>query len=183
MLPPTLSCVEVLKISLASKTRLPKETKNREFIRFRLGGYHPLWPGFPACSANKWICNFPPFLWTPTNAVFKKTECLYLTTPDFRKEYLVWASPSSLAATKGITFVLFSSRYWDVSLPWVRSTDLLCVRVTEVCSAGFPHSEISGSKVTTHLPEAYRSYVTSFIATLCQGIRHTPLILHPRKGA
>ena len=53
MLPPTLSCVEVLKISLASKTRLPKETKNRKFIRFRLGGYHPLWPGFPACSANK----------------------------------------------------------------------------------------------------------------------------------
>ena len=28
----------------------------------------------------------------------------------------------------------------------------------------FPHSDIPGSKVATHLPEAYRSYATSFIA-------------------
>ena len=40
---------------------------------------------------------------------------------------------------------------------------------------GFPHSEISGSQVATHLPEAYRSYATSFIAVSCQGILHTPL--------
>ncbi len=32
--------------------------------------------------------------------------------------------------------------------------------------SGFPHSEIPGSKVATHLPEAYRSYATSFIAFL-----------------
>ena len=30
---------------------------------------------------------------------------------------------------------------------------------------GFPHSEIAGSKVATHLPDAYRSYATSFIAS------------------
>ncbi len=41
---------------------------------------------------------------------------------------------------------------------------------------GFPHSEISGSKVAKHLPEAYRSYAASFIVTMCQGIHHTPLI-------
>ena len=29
--------------------------------------------------------------------------------------------------------------------------------------AGFPHSEIFGSQVAQHLPEAYRSYTTSFI--------------------
>jgi hypothetical protein len=40
---------------------------------------------------------------------------------------------------------------------------------------GFPHSEISGSKVARHLPEAYRSQATSFIAFLSQGIHHTPL--------
>ena len=28
---------------------------------------------------------------------------------------------------------------------------------------GFPHSEIFGSKIAQHLPEAYRSYTTSFI--------------------
>jgi hypothetical protein len=33
-----------------------------------------------------------------------------------------------------------------------------------VHSAGLPHSEIPGSKVATHLPEAYRSYATSFFA-------------------
>ncbi len=43
---------------------------------------------------------------------------------------------------------------------------------------GFPHSEISGSQVATHLPEAYRSYATSFIAIWCQGIHHTPLSKH-----
>ena len=34
-----------------------------------------------------------------------------------------------------------------------------------VCRIGFPHSEISGSKVAKHLPEAYRSNATSFIAS------------------
>jgi hypothetical protein len=33
-----------------------------------------------------------------------------------------------------------------------------------VHSAGFPHSEIPGSKVATHLPGAYRRYAASFIA-------------------
>src|SRR5262249_2798924 len=32
---------------------------------------------------------------------------------------LVWATPLSLAATDGITFVFFSSMYLDVSVPWV----------------------------------------------------------------
>jgi hypothetical protein len=44
-------------------------------------------------------------------------------------------------------------------------------------SLGFPHSEISGSKVARHLPEAYRRHATSFIAMLCQGIHHMPLYL------
>ncbi len=42
---------------------------------------------------------------------------------------------------------------------------------------GFPHSEISGSKATNHLPEAYRRLVTSFIAVLGQGIHRAPLRL------
>ena len=40
---------------------------------------------------------------------------------------------------------------------------------------GFPHSEISGSKVDWHLTETYRSHSTSFIASYSQGIHHTPL--------
>jgi hypothetical protein len=40
---------------------------------------------------------------------------------------------------------------------------------------GFPHSEILGSKVAKHLPGAYRSHATSFIASISQGIYHLPL--------
>jgi len=39
----------------------------------------------------------------------------------------------------------------------------------------FPHSDITGSKVARHLPGAYRSQATSFIAFRNQGIHHTPL--------
>lgn len=42
-------------------------------------------------------------------------------------------------------------------------------------AAKFPHSEISGSKVAMHLPEAYRSYATSFIAP--SKSRHPPCAL------
>src|SRR3989338_10518275 len=56
-------------------------------------------------------------------------------------------------------------------------------------TAGFPHSDISGSKATNRLPEAFRRLVASFIAVLGQGIHrvllclsygdlHSTLILH-----
>ena len=48
-------------------------------------------------------------------------------------------------------------------------------KATAVYAVRFPHSEISGSKAAQRLPEAYRSYATSFIAVMCQGIHHTPL--------
>ena len=40
---------------------------------------------------------------------------------------------------------------------------------------GFPHSEIPGSQVAKHLPEAYRSHATSFIAAVSRGIHHLPI--------
>ena len=52
---------------------------------------------------------------------------------------------------------------------------------TLVFSVRFPHSEIPGSKVATHLPETYRSYATSFIAFSSQGIHHTPLFRPDKK--
>ncbi len=52
----------------------------------------------------------------------------------------------------------------------------LCkARLAVVCTAGFPHSEIPGSKVARHLPEAYRSHATSFIALISQGILRPPI--------
>ncbi len=67
-------------------------------------------------------------------------------TPDHKTD-LVWAVPRSLAATKGVSFDFLSSRYLDVSVPWVDST---------IVVTGFPHSEISGSKLACQFPEAYR---------------------------
>ena len=39
--------------------------------------------------------------------------------PDVAETTSVWAIPRSLATTWGITVVFFSSRYLDVSVPWV----------------------------------------------------------------
>ena len=58
----------------------------------------------------------------------------------------VWALSISLAATLEITVVFSSSGYLDVSVHRVPLLTLcIGVRIPEVCSGGFPHSEISGS--------------------------------------
>ena len=57
----------------------------------------------------------------------------------------VWALPRSLAATNRIDVSFSSSPYLDVSVQEVPSV-YLCIQytVTEVFSAGLPHSEICG---------------------------------------
>src|SRR5690606_21836374 len=68
---------------------------------------------------------------------------------------LVWAVPVSLAATQGIAFAFSSSRYLDVSVPWVCLR--MCYEFTHgycpITGSGFPHSEISGSMLTYSSPE------------------------------
>ena len=65
----------------------------------------------------------------------------------------VWALPLSLAATYGISFDFSSSRYLDVSVPWVGSdfsvTEFYSCRVSP-----FGHPWI---KASVRLPMAYRS--------------------------
>ena len=61
---------------------------------------------------------------------------------------MVWADPRSIATTRGITFVLFSSGYLDVSV----------LRVSFPCGMlylqynGLPHSETHGSTVICTSP-------------------------------
>ena len=50
----------------------------------------------------------------------------------------VWAFPFSLAATKGITFVLFSSAYWDVSLQRVCIPSSYETEWCRFTTSGFP---------------------------------------------
>ena len=64
----------------------------------------------------------------------------------------------SLAATKEIDVSFSSYRYLDVSVPCVPFHTLwIGVWMTEVCSAGFPHSEIYGSCGYLLLTVTYRS--------------------------
>ena len=71
----------------------------------------------------------------------------------------VWALPLSLAATHGIDVSFSSSGYLDVSVPRVPLRTLwIHVRMTEVPSAGFPHSEISGSMDICSSPKLFAAY-------------------------
>ena len=72
---------------------------------------------------------------------------------------LVWALPGSLAATSGIDVSFSSSGYLDVSVHRVPLLTLcIGVRILEVCSSGFPHSEISGSKDICSSPKLFAAY-------------------------
>ena len=71
----------------------------------------------------------------------------------------VWALSCSLAATKEIDDSFSSSGYLDVSVHRVPSDTLwIHVPVTEVYSAGFPHSEISGSMDICSSPKLIAAY-------------------------
>ena len=67
---------------------------------------------------------------------------------------LVWANSVSLAATQEIAFAFSSSGYLDVSVPRV-CLHTLCIQVRycSITNSGFPHSEISGSKLTYSSPK------------------------------
>ena len=63
----------------------------------------------------------------------------------------VWAVPFSLAATLGISIDFFSSRYLDVSVPWVGSL----WQGDGTTPAGFPHSDTPGSKLACNSPRLF----------------------------
>ena len=72
---------------------------------------------------------------------------------------MVWALPRSLAATYGIDVSFSSSGYLDVSVPRVPFHKLwIHLWMTVVHTAGFPHSEISGSKDICSSPKLFAAY-------------------------
>ena len=88
----------------------------------------------------------------------------YLTSATTQSEprdarITVWALPRSLAATYGIDVSFSSSRYLDVSVPRVPFHKLwIHLWMTVVHTAGFPHSEISGSKDICSSPKLIAAY-------------------------
>ena len=72
---------------------------------------------------------------------------------------MVWALPRSLAATYGIDVSFSSSGYLDVSVHRVPFHTLwIGVWILEVCSSGFPHSDISGSMDICSSPKLFAAY-------------------------
>ena len=71
----------------------------------------------------------------------------------------VWALSFSLAATLEIDVSFSSSGYLDVSVHRV-PLHALCIRawIHEVCSCGFPHSDISGSLDICSSPKLFAAY-------------------------
>ena len=99
-------------------------------IDFQLQGSHLLWPRFPAGSPNRRFDN-------STYAV--------LQPPGINTG--VWAVPISLAATFGISVIYFPPGTEMVHFPGLAHTRLWIQRaVARVHLAGFPHSDILGSK-------------------------------------
>ncbi len=82
----------------------------------------------------------------------------------------VWAGPLSLAATRGVTVVFLSSAYLDVS---VRRVGHL-VRLARLQRAGFPHSDIRGSKAVRASP---RLFAACRVLLRLREPRHPPCAL------
>ena len=119
---------------------------------FHLRDFHPLWSPFPECSIIMTLTTPNQHIWVNRFPLPSYSNACRLTQHEFL------ALPSSLTTTKGITFVFFSWRYLDVSVPAVRFLALyIQTRITRVRLVGFPHSEIFGSKLDWQLPEAYSS--------------------------
>ena len=130
------------------------------------GGPSDFPQGF-SCLAVLWILLLPiVFMYgaftlsgrLSQNRSAKLVESIPRSEPQHART-LVWALPGSLAATSGIDVSFSSSGYLDVSVhrvPFLK----LCIglRILEVCSSRFPHSEISGSKDICSSPKLFAAY-------------------------
>ena len=101
---------------------------------------------------------FTPPAWLSQNHSARIVESIMQSEPHGART-MVWALPRSLAATYGIDVSFSSSGYLDVSVHRVPLHTLwIGVWILEVCSSGFPHSEISGSKDICSSPKLIAAY-------------------------
>ena len=105
---------------------------------------------------------------SPYNPVGTTAAAFYAPT--------VWATPRSLAATGGITFVSFSSGYLDVSVPLVRLAGAMYSPRDDraLPRPGFP-IRTSMDLRSLAAPHGFSQLATSFLAVLCPGIHPAPL--------
>ena len=106
-------------------------------MEFRIRGYHPLWQAFPT-----------PF---PLTDRFANSHVAgpYNPVPAIASRRFEPVS-RSLATTEGVSMDLFSSRYLDVSVPWVPRLKHLCIQCKRLTRGmtlepGFPIRRSLGS--------------------------------------
>ena len=107
---------------------------------FQLQGYYLLWRSFP------------------TLFIYDIASMLYVRNPN--EVNFIGLACSAFARRYLRNRISFSSsRYLDVSVPRVPLRTLwIHVRMAEGCSAGFPHSEISGSMDMCSSPKLIAAY-------------------------
>ena len=67
-----------------------------------------------------------------------------------------WPGPRSLATTNGVSVDVLSSRYLDVSVPWVRFANL-CIQLGMTLNGRVSPFGNRRIKACSQLPDAYRS--------------------------
>lgn len=139
--------------------------RTKKLCAFRLRDYHPLWCWFPTTSSIHTICNF------------SSCERSHPTTPFFnflrnKKRFGLICFRSPLLTE----FLLVSFPRGTEMFHFPRYTYAINLHIIEVHSMRFPHSEILGSNIVRHIPQAYRRHTASFVAILNQGI-HRMLLL------
>src|SRR5690554_4024981 len=87
--------------------------------------------------------------------LFVKHQMSWSYNPGRSVNRPVWANPSSLAATIGITVVFSSSGYLDVSVPRVC---LRLRRIVHLQCTGLPHSDTCGSHRMCRSPQLFAAY-------------------------
>ena len=135
---------------------------------FRVGGWSLLLPtGFLVSrrTPDPAACTqISPTGFSPSSICFPKTVRLSLyndfCSPQPRSACTsVCPVSPSLAATKEIDVSFSSCRYLDVSVHDVPLVRLFIQRtMTEVLSAGFPHSDISGSLAVCAYPKLFAAF-------------------------
>ena len=96
--------------------------------------------------------------WLSQNHSTRIAESIMRSEPQSART-LVWPLSISLAATLEIEFSFFSSPYLDVSVQAVPLHTLwIGVWMHEVCSCGFPHSDICGSVDICSSPQLFAAY-------------------------
>ena len=111
----------------------------------------------------------PSLVGFPSPFIFSILNLCSPSTPHLKST--VWALPRSLATTYGIIIIFSSYRYLDVSVPCVRSSFEVVLRL------GCP-IRISTDQFALANPRSFSQLITSFFASESLGIPRAPLFTY-----